>query len=332
MDFFLYFCIMKYIIAALVFIAIEFIYFVVAKKLNIVDKPNERSSHSKVTLLGGGIVFYLSILYFSLTNQLAYPWFLLGLTLIAIVSYIDDLHPLPSLFRMAVQLTTVALVLFQFHAFDLVAWKVVLVFAVAVGTINIYNFMDGVNGMLAAYSLVVLGTLAYIDLWVLPFVNIDLIVLPMIAVGIFAFLNFRTSARCFSGDVGSIVLGCLVLYLIGCLIQATPTNNVGLSYLVFISVYLADGGLTILKRMLRGENILLPHREHLYETLCNEHKIPHLYVSGSYSLLQLLINIGFFLCNDKNLYAVSVALVLLMAYSAMFFVFKNGRAKTSPGQ
>ncbi|MBQ9472935.1 MAG: glycosyltransferase family 4 protein [Bacteroidales bacterium] len=314
---------MKYLIATLFLIAIELVYFALAKRFNIVDRPNERSSHSSPTLLGGGIIFFLAVLYYSVTNNFAYPWLLLGLSLSAIISYIDDLHPLPSIPRMIVQFVTLALIMLQLQAFGLATWKIVLHIVAAVAIVNIYNFMDGINGMLAAYTLVVLGTFIFINLCVSHFIDNGLILIPLIAVGVFSFFNFRTKARCFSGDVGSITLGCLVLFLIGRLIQSTPTNNVGLSYLVFIGVFLADGGLTILKRMLRGENILKPHREHLYETLANDFNVPHLYISACYALLQILINICFFLVRDKNLYAVSVAIFLVIAYSTAFFILNN---------
>lgn len=314
---------MKYLIALVVLAALELLYFAIAKKFNIVDRPNERSSHTRVTLLGGGIIFFFSVLYFAFTSHFAYPWFLLGLSLVALVSYIDDICDISSLLRMGVQLMAFLLILYQFHVFDLAPWKIVAVLVIAIGTINIYNFMDGINGMLAAYSLVVLGTFAYINRYVLAFVQMDLILLPMIAIMVFGFFNFRHKARCFSGDVGSIVMGCLVLFLIGRLIQATPTSNAEISYLVFISVYLADGGFTILKRMLRGENILKPHREHLYETLCNEMHVPHLCVSSSYALLQLAINVAYFLVPDRNLYAVCVGIGLMCAYSAVFFFYKQ---------
>ena len=314
---------MKYLVATLLLIAIELVYFAIAKRLNIVDRPNERSSHHTPTLLGGGIIFFLAVLYYSVTNHFAYPWLLLGLSLSAIISYVDDLHPLPSIPRMIVQFITLTLIMVELHAFGLATWKLVLHIVAAVAIVNIYNFMDGINGMLAAYTLVVLATLAYINGGVSCFVDNGLIVTPLIAVMVFGFFNFRSRARCFSGDVGSITLGCLVLLLIGRLIQSTPTNNVGLSYLVFIGVFLADGGLTILKRLLRGENILKPHREHLYETLANDFHIPHLYISAGYALLQLLINVCFFFVSDKNLYAVCVAIFLLLVYSAAFFILNN---------
>lgn len=314
---------MKYVIAAIIIIVAELLYFALAKRIGVMDRPNERSSHTKPTLLGGGVGFFVAILCYSLFNKFAYPWFLVATAMLAIVCYVDDLHPLPSLFRMIVQFTATILVLFQFQVFDLAIWKIVVVVIVAVGTVNVYNFMDGINGMLVAYSLVVLSTLAYVNAAVSPFVDQDLIIFAIISLLVFGFFNFRKKARCFSGDVGSVVMGALVIFLLGRLVRTTPTGKVELSYMVFIGVYLADGGLTILKRMLRGENILLPHREHLYETLCNECKIPHLYVSSGYALTQLVINILYFVFADHTLYAVCVAIVLLFSYSAFFFCIKH---------
>ena len=316
---------MKYLIATLVFLAAELLYFTVAKKFNIVDRPNERSSHTQVTLLGGGIIFLLALLYFGATHAGCYPWLLVGGLLIAVVSYIDDIRQLPAWLRFGAQLITVFLVLFQFDAFALDIWKLLLLLFVTLAVVNIYNFMDGVNGMLAGYSLVVLGTLGYVNIFVRPFVEPDLIWFLILAVAVFSVFNFRRRARCFSGDVGSILMGCIVLFLLGRLVQASPSGTQPLSYLVFIAVYIADGGLTILKRMLTGENVFKPHREHLYETLCNDLRVPHLCVSGGYALMQLAINVGWFFVTDKVFYAILVGILLVMAYSAFFFCFKQGK-------
>ena len=79
------------IILTLLFVA-ELLYFRIADKYNIIDKPNERSSHTRITLRGGGIIFYFGALAFFLTNHLEYPWFILGLTLITFISFADDIH------------------------------------------------------------------------------------------------------------------------------------------------------------------------------------------------------------------------------------------------
>ena len=173
-------------------------------------------------------------------------------------------------------------------------WKILLVFIVFTGVINIYNFMDGINGMLAAYSLVVLGTFGYIDLFQTRFIDIEFIVAVMASVVVFGIFNFRTKARCFSGDVGSVCMGLIVLFLLVCYVKALPSSAPSVSHLAFIIVFLADGGLTVFKRFLNGKNIFQPHREHMYETLVNELHVPHLLVASGYALAQLVINVGFF--------------------------------------
>ena len=321
---------MYYIIATVAIIALELLYFFVAKKFHIVDRPNERSSHHKVVLLGAGVIFYLAILFYSLTNGIPYPNFLIGLSAVAIISYIDDLRQLPAWLRLFAQLFAV---FFSFwtDVNTLEIWQIVLLVIVFSGILNIYNFMDGINGMLAAYSLVVVGTLGYIDLFEHRFIELEFIATVIIAILVFAFFNFRTKARCFSGDVGSISMGLIILFLIVRYTQSVSLPGMNVSRLCFIIVFLADGGLTIAKRFLAGRNIFEAHREHAYETMVNDLKIPHLWVSSGYAALQLLINIGYIAVADKNLYTLIVAFLLVLAYG-LFFFFCNRSGKLNPIQ
>ena len=319
---------MYYIIATVAIIALELLYFFVAKKFHIVDRPNERSSHHKVVLLGAGIIFYLALLFYSLTNGIPYPNFLIGLSALAIISYIDDLRQLPSWLRLFAQLFAV-LFSFWFDINALEIWQIMLLVIVFAGILNIYNFMDGINGMLAAYSLVVVGTFGYLDLFETPFIEPEFIATVVIAILVFGFFNFRTKARCFSGDVGSISMGLIILFLLVRYVKAIPSEGINVSTLCFIIVFLADGGLTIAKRFLSGRNILAAHREHAYETMVNDLKVPHLCVSAGYALLQLIINIGYIMVADKNLYTLIVAFLLVVAYG-LFFFFGNRSGKVHP--
>lgn len=306
--------------------ACELGYFALAKKLHIVDRPNERSSHHKPVLLGGGILFFLALLFYSATHTLALPQFLIGAAILAVVSYADDLHPLPSWLRLIAQLAALLITFYgTINALD--TWKILLVIIFFAGILNVYNFMDGINGMLALYSIVVVGTFGYVQLFVRPFTDPMLIFTVLTALVIFGFFNCRDKARCFSGDVGSIVMGLIVIYLLTTDVMANPTAAPWESYLTFIIVFLADGLLTIAKRFLNGRNILEPHREHLYETLVNDLKVPHLRVSVAYAFLQLLINMGYFFVSDKTLYVFLWALVLTIGYG-LFFFFVN-RKKNS---
>ena len=309
---------MYYIITIVALLDFELLYFWVAKRLHIVDRPNERSSHHRVALLGAGILFYFAILFYSCTHGFPYPRFLIGATLLAVVCYADDLRPLPSWLRMLVQVVAVVVMMYSSLP-TLQIWQTLLTVIVFVAILNVYNFMDGINGMLAAYSLVVVGTFGYIFFFIQPFIDIELIATFVIALLIFAFFNFRTNARCFSGDVGSIVMGLTVVFLLTRYDAAIPDNGENVSYLCFIIVFLADGLLTVAKRFLNGKNIFEAHREHMYETLVNNLHVPHLRVATSYALLQLVINIGYFLVADKNLYTLVVALLLVLCYGIFFF-------------
>lgn len=306
------------IITIVALIVLEMLYFSVAKHFHIVDRPNDRSSHRRVTLLGAGVIFYLAILMFSLTHRFSYFYFLLGATILAVVSYIDDLRRLPSWFRLLAQVAAIALS-FYFSISTLQIWQMILLVMMFAGVLNVYNFMDGVNGMLAAYSLVVVGTFSYINIAMVSFVSNDLLILLLVAILIFGFFNFRKNARCFSGDVGSIVMGFTVLFLLIRYDLALPDIGENVSYLCFIIVFLADGLLTIAKRFLNGRNILEAHREHMYETLVNDLHVPHLWVSAGYAVLQLIVNIGYLSVSDKNLYTFLVATVLVVSYGLFFF-------------
>ena len=316
---------MYYIIAFITIVALELLYFWVAGRMNIVDRPNERSSHRKPVLLGGGIIFWLAVLFWSLTHGLAYGSFVVGLSMLAIVSYVDDLRPLPSWLRMIVQAGAVV-VSFWGDIYALELWQLVLFVVLFMGVLNVYNFMDGINGMLAGYSLVATGTFLFIDIFMRRFIELDLAVTVVFSVLVFGFFNFRKKARCFSGDVGSICMGLIVLFLMVRYVQSVPGTGLNVSRICFIIVFLADGLLTVAKRFLSGRNILEAHREHAYETMVNELGIPHLYVSGGYALLQLIINVGYLLVEDKNLYTLVVALLLVLAYG-LFFFYCNKKGK-----
>ncbi|MBR6441794.1 MAG: UDP-GlcNAc--UDP-phosphate GlcNAc-1-phosphate transferase [Bacteroidales bacterium] len=319
---------MYYLITVFALLAIEMLYFLLAKKFHVVDRPNERSSHHKAVLLGAGVIFYFAILYHALVHHIPYPRFLIAATLLAVVSYIDDLRQLPSWLRLGVQFGAVILA-FYVELSTLQVWQMILLLVVFCGVLNVYNFMDGINGMLAAYSLVVVGTFGYLNIFDTPFVDNSFIATILIGILIFGFFNFRNKARCFSGDVGSIVMGLVVLFLFVRYDGAKPDIGETVSYLCLIIVFLADGLLTIAKRFLNGRNILQAHREHAYETLVNDLKVPHLWVSGGYALAQLLINVGYIMVPDKNLYTFLVAMVLVLAYG-LFFFFCNQKGKIHP--
>ena len=276
------------IILVLLFIA-ELFYFRIADRFNIIDKPNERSSHTRITLRGGGIIFYFGALTYFLANHFEYPWFILALTLVTVVSFVDDIRSTSQLFRLVFHFTAMALMFYQWGLFSFPWWTIIVALIVCTGIINAYNFMDGINGITGGYSLVVLGALGYINAKVVSFVEPDFIYTIVCAVVVFCFFNFRKRAKCFAGDVGSVSIAFIILFLLGKLILQTGD----FSWIVLLAVYGVDSVLTIIHRLMLHENIGLPHRKHLYQIMANELEVPHVVVSSIYMAVQVLVVTGY---------------------------------------
>ena len=276
------------IILVLLFIA-ELFYFRIADKYNIIDKPNERSSHTQITLRGGGIIFFFGALEFFFTSHFEYPWFIFGLTLITIISFIDDIHPTSQKLRLLFHFTGMGLMFYQWGLFELSWWWIIVALIICTGIINAYNFMDGINGITGGYSLIILVALAYINHYRVTFVDPSFIYMMIAAVLVFNFFNFRKKAKCFAGDVGSVSIAFILLFFIGKLIL--KTND--FSYIILLVVYGVDSILTIIHRLMLHENIGLSHRKHLYQLMANELKVPHITVSSLYMVVQGMILVGY---------------------------------------
>ena len=283
------------IILVLLFLA-ELFYFRIADKCNIIDKPNERSSHTRITLRGGGIIFYFGVLAYFLTSHFEYPWFMLALTLITFISFVDDIRSTSQVLRLVFHFSAMALMFYQWGLFSLPWWTLFVALIVCTGIINAYNFMDGINGITGGYSLVVLVALAYINEAVVSFVEQDFILTVLCSVFVFNFFNFRKRAKCFAGDVGSVCIAFVLLFFIGKLVIRTED----FSWIILLAVYGVDSVLTIIHRLMLHENIGLPHRKHLYQIMANELKIPHMVVSSVYMLIQALVIIGYLLFQNND--------------------------------
>ena len=308
---------MYYVIVLVLLFVAELFYFKIADKCNIIDKPNERSSHTKVTLRGGGIIFYFGVLAYFLTNHWEYPWFMLALTLITFISFVDDIRSTSQGVRLVFHFSAMALMFWQWGLFSLSWWWIVVALIVCTGIINAYNFMDGINGITGGYSLVVLAALAYINARMVPFVEQTLICTVLCSVLVFCFFNFRKKARCFAGDVGSVGIAFVVLFLIGKLIIATGD----FSWIVLLAVYGVDSVLTIIHRLMLHENIGLPHRKHMYQLMANELKMPHVLVSLIYMSVQAIVVAGSF-CFRKYDYVYLAGVVVLLSIIYVLFMKK----------
>ena len=308
---------MTYLIIFVLLLAAELVYFRIADKLNIIDKPNERSSHSTIVLRGGGIIFLIGAWVWSAFFGFDYPWFLAGLTLVAGVSFVDDIRSLPDSVRLVAQFAAAAMAFYQLGILHWSMWWIVLVaLIVYVGATNVINFMDGINGITAGYSLAVLLPLMAVNMDG-GYVEQSLIVSTVLASLVFCIFNFRPKgkAKCFAGDVGSIGIAFIMLFLLGNVIIKTED----ITWLIFLLVYGVDGCLTIVHRIMLHENLGEAHRKHAYQLMANELKIGHVKVTSLYMVIQLMVSLGFiYLCPDTVLchwmYLIGALAILAVAY------------------
>lgn len=280
------------LLTSVVLVVTELIYFRLADLWNIIDKPNERSSHTHMTLRGGGIIFPIAAVFFFAMSSFTYTWFILGLIIISVISFWDDMKPLSTTVRLVTHLLAV---LFMFHQLGLFSESILLILILlilCVGIINAYNFMDGINGITGGYSFVILGSLAWVNHFYVSFVVPELLGMILVSLLVFNFFNFRTKAKCFAGDVGSVSIAYITLFVLGILMLKTQDP----SWICFLVVYGVDSVLTIIHRILLKENITKPHRKHLYQLLVNELKLSHVLVALIYALVQLIIIICYLLC------------------------------------
>ena len=305
---------MYYLMILVLLFLVELLYFRIADKCNIIDKPNERSSHTRITLRGGGIIFYLGALVYFLTNHFEYPWFILALTLITFISFVDDIRSSSQVLRLVFDFTAMALMFYEWGLFSLAWWTVFVALIVCTGIINAYNFMDGINGITGGYSLIVLLALAFVNMQMVHFVEGYLIYTMLCAVLVFNFFNFRKKAKCFAGDVGSVSIAFVVLFLVGKLIIRTEN----FSWIVLLAVYGVDSVLTIIHRLMLHENIGLPHRKHLYQLMANELKIPHVVVSLIYMMSQAVIIVGYLLIPGNGYCYLMGAIIVLSVVYVLF--------------
>lgn len=270
------------VIIGVLLLAVEMAYIWMARLLNIVDRPHLQSSHTGVVVRGGGIVFYVAFLCWFLLSGMHYPLSFLGLTLLVSISFADDIHSINPKVRLVCQFIAFLVMLYDMQVFNQPLQPLVLLSVACVGAVNIYNFMDGINGMTGGYSLVIVLALIYVNTYVAPFADSMLLYMVLISIIVFGLFNFRKKAVCFAGDVGSLAIGYIILFLILKLFL----QEAQMYWLSFLAVYAVDGGLTILHRAFLNDSLMKPHKKHVYQMMVNELGMSHLKVSLIYMGLQ----------------------------------------------
>ncbi|MDR1683427.1 MAG: glycosyltransferase family 4 protein [Candidatus Symbiothrix sp.] len=319
---------MIYAIITIILFVCELVYFKIADKYNIIDKPNTRSSHNYITIRGGGIVFWLAaLLYFIIAltvSSVPIPTvpivsFFSGLTMLSIVSFWDDIKSLPNKIRIIIHFLSISLVFYGLNLYSTLPWYLILIaYIFFVGILNAYNFMDGINGITGLYSLAILISLQYINRKYL-FTEPDFINFAIIACIVFLFFNFRKKAKCFAGDIGSMAIS---FWIVTSLLQLMLKTN-SIIWIMFLAVYGVDTVFTILHRLCLKQNIFKPHRLHFYQILANEKHLSHQLVSFLYAAIQLLIGgviiaVHFKFPQFESVAAIAISLILVLVYLVKF--------------
>lgn len=314
-----------YIELAVILTLIEWLLVRLGKRYRLGPEVSERSSHTRFTPTGGGLVWVLAsitaiALYGDLTSSSTWL-FMGGIVCLAVISAIDDLHPLPPVPRLISQIIIIALTFKQLcypQAFDVY----IIVLFCGVGLINALNFLDGICGMLALYGIVVTTSIlvTLLDInnpgmnWLVP-----VIVAVLIAQVIFAMFNLTDVI--FGGDIGSITLGYIQVVALFTIILITRDG----SYIIFFAVCIADTGLTTLHRLFKGVSILKPHRQNIYQTLTGPMRMSQRAISAAYAGIQLVISAGYLLLKPKMhwTYFILVAAILIVAYFTTRYRIRN---------
>lgn len=318
-----------YFLITVLLTALLLIYFYVAKRFNIIDYPAQRSSHIRPTIRGGGILFPVAgLIWYVLFGQLE-PFAILGLLLISFISFWDDVQNIRASIRFFVHFVAVTMLFYQLGIFDYYWYWYTFAYILTIGCINAVNFMDGINGITAFYSLVTLGTFSMLNnarRLLQPLLSVEipadwqsflpsrLVGVLFIAMMVFAFFNARRRAYTFAGDVGSISIAFIMSWF---LIKLMVMSH-DFYWILLVAVYGIDTGYTIAVRIRRGENILKPHRLHLYQLLANEKGWPQLSVAMLFAGVQLLLNVLVILLIFNGMMNVTVFFLILIFLTLLY--------------
>lgn len=254
-----------------------------AERRNVLDIPNDRSSHSEPVPRGGGLAivavclagWWCAPLFSTVQDWRGTACYGVGAALIAAVSWLDDLQSLSRRVRFVVHSFAAILLILGFGAWNTVSLPLVGDFSLAwvgclvaflwiVGLTNAYNFMDGIDGIAASQA--VIAGLGWIILgrasepWTLGMLGL------LVSAGSAGFLIHNwPPARIFMGDVGSAFLGYTFAFL--ALAAGSENSRLCLAGILLVWPFIFDSGLTFVRRLLERENVFAAHRTHLYQRL-----------------------------------------------------------------
>jgi len=285
--------------------------------LNLLDQPNDRSSHRDITPRGGGIGILAGFIAAAIFLKVS-AFFWIPTAMLSLISFIGDRRHLSPLVRLVFQFVASIIFLFGFEGNNFMSsagYLMTIALSIyLVGTTNYYNFMDGINGLAGVTGVVGFALLTFYGIYFeADFVPIGLgLSMAFCCLG---FLPFNMpKARVFMGDVGSILLGfvfaaMVVWYATGLLEFLCLTS--------FLFPFYADEITTELIRLKNGEKLWQPHRSHLYQLLANEYNFPHWKISLGYGMTQLIIGISVMLLLRYGIFTI---ISILFLYFCIFSV------------
>lgn len=284
------------------------------------DLPNHRTMHEGATIRGGGIVILISITLFSIFISEPGYYFIAGLTILGITGFLDDLIDLSGKIRFPIQALSVVLILIELDLTGLSLFYLFLIVILAAGTLNAFNFMDGINGMTGGYSLVTVISLIYVNNFVTDFIVNEFLYFFLLSLIIFNFYNFRKKAVCFAGDVGSLIVAFIIVYLIIKLISETHQ----FVFILFLTLYGIDTIFTIVQRIIKKENIFEAHRLHFFQVVVSKTGMAQLRMSGIYMFVQTIVNLIILMILQFSISSQLIySGIMLSVLSVAYIVIKN---------
>jgi len=294
-----------------------------AVKKGIYDIPSERSSHTRPVIRGGGIIFVLAVLMAVFAKYRAFLTpkglaFITGFLLLSFTGFLDDKKNLTPQVRFPFQVVSAILILYAAGLWEstIPLWLQLTAFVVAIGFINAYNFMDGINGITGLYSIVLILTLWYLNR-LHALVPDTIFLYLLIALLIFGYFNFRKQALMFAGDVGSMSLAAVLLFLLSKFMIELQSP----ALLLTVVVYGVDSAMTIIFRLLQKENIFRAHRWHVYQKMVDRYGLSHLQTALIYALLQAIINSAIILTRAYALPLKTQEKIIFLSILFLVFIY-----------
>lgn len=294
-----------------------------ALRRQLFDQPGERRSHQVATPRGGGIAIVITLLVAAVVTAVLMPRVALplglaalGLLLVAGIGWWDDHRPLPAIRRLAVHLVASGLLALAVLHVSGHMVQAVLIFLVCAALINLWNFMDGINGIASSQTIAAAMGLA----WVMP---LPAAVAPLaLAAACLGFLPFNfPRARIFMGDVGSGALGYALAAMVA--LASVTTDIAWPALLLPLSAFLVDAGFTLLSRILSGQRWMEPHTQHVYQRWVKS-GVSHAQVTAWYFLCGLVGAAALVLCGPlSDVQQVGVAFFWWVVLTCLWFVLRN---------